>query len=166
YKNSSVEVSVSEQPSKPAEVRTAVTDGIAYIEGYNVNLRKGPGTSYSKIRQLNKPESYIVWGEKDGWLNFGGEQWIKNAPSYVKFSKKSTVDSSIVGKLVVSKVDNLRFYDAPSWQDKDVAGSVDVGLGFTIDEKVSVKGSLQYKVHNSKGKIYYITASSAFVSIQ
>ncbi|PFY53689.1 N-acetylmuramoyl-L-alanine amidase, partial [Bacillus toyonensis] len=61
---------------------------------------------------------------------------------------------------------NLRFYDAPSWQDKDVAGSVDVGLGFTIDEKVSVKGSLQYKVHNSKGKIYYITASSAFVSIQ
>ncbi|PGG76465.1 N-acetylmuramoyl-L-alanine amidase, partial [Bacillus toyonensis] len=62
YKNSSVEVSVPEQPSKPAEVPTAVTDGIAYIEGYNVNLRKGPGTSYSKIRQLNKPESYIVWG--------------------------------------------------------------------------------------------------------
>ncbi|PGA60723.1 N-acetylmuramoyl-L-alanine amidase, partial [Bacillus pseudomycoides] len=70
------------------------------------------------IRQLNKPESYIVWAEKDGWLNLGGNQWIKNDPSYVKFNKKSTVDSSIVGKRVVSKVNNLRFYDAPSWQDK------------------------------------------------
>ncbi|MGX5576565.1 N-acetylmuramoyl-L-alanine amidase, partial [Bacillus toyonensis] len=51
-------------------------------------------------------------------------------------------------------------------QDKDVAGSVDVGLGFTIDEKVSVKGSLQYKVHNSKGKTYYITASDTYVWVK
>ncbi|PFB82947.1 N-acetylmuramoyl-L-alanine amidase [Bacillus anthracis] len=163
YNNSSVEVSVPENPSRPAEVQTAVTDGVAYIEGYNVNLRKGPDTSYSKIRQLNKPEAYVVWAEKDGWLNLGGEQWIKNDPSYVKLSKKSTVDSSIVGKRVVSKVNNLRFYDAPSWQDKDVAGSVDAGLGFTIDAKVSVNGSPQYKVHNSKDKTYYVTANEAFV---
>jgi len=166
YNNSNVEVSVPEKLSKPEEVPTAVTDGIAYIEGYNVNLRKGPGTSYSKIRQLNKPESYIVWGEKDGWLNLGGEQWIKNDPSYVKFSKKSTVDSSIVGKRVVSKVNNLRFYDAPSWQDKDGAGSVDAGLGFTIDVKVTVNGSSQYKVHNSKGKTCYVTANEAYVYVK
>ncbi|MEZ2325798.1 N-acetylmuramoyl-L-alanine amidase [Bacillus tropicus] len=166
YNNSSVEVSVPDQPSKPAEVPTAVTDGIAFIEGYNVNLRKGPDTSYSKIRQLNKPESYIVWGEKDGWLNLGGEQWIKNDSSYVKFSKKSTVDSSVVGKRVVSKVNNLRFYDAPSWQDKDVAGSVGAGLGFTIDAKIKVNGSLQYKVHNSKGTTYYVTASETYVYVK
>ncbi|GAB6630968.1 N-acetylmuramoyl-L-alanine amidase [Bacillus paranthracis] len=166
YNNSNVEVSIPEKPSKPAEVPTAVTDGIAYIEGYNVNLRKGPGTSYSKIRQLNKPEAYVVWAEKDGWLNLGGEQWVKNDPSYVKFSKKSTVDSSIVGKRVVSKVNNLRFYDAPSWHDKDVAGSVDAGLGFTIDAKINVNGSPQYKVHNSKGKTYYITASEAYLYVK
>ncbi|MDZ5606862.1 N-acetylmuramoyl-L-alanine amidase [Bacillus pseudomycoides] len=166
YNDSSVEVSVPEQPSKPEEVPTAVTDGVAYINGYNVNLRKGPDTSYSKIRQLNKPESYIVWAEKDGWLNLGGEQWIKYNPSYVKFDKKSTVDSSIVGKRVVSEVDNLRFYDSPSWQDKDVAGSVDAGLGFTIDAKVKVNGSYQYKVHNSKGKTYYVTANEAYVYVK
>ncbi|MGN7195656.1 N-acetylmuramoyl-L-alanine amidase [Bacillus mycoides] len=166
YNNSNVEVSVPEKPSKPAEVPTVVTDGVAYIEGKNVNLRKGPGTSYSKIRQLNKPESYIVWGEKDGWLNLGGEQWIKNDPSYVKFNKKSTVDFSIVGKRVVSKVNNLRFYDAPSWQDKDVAGSVDAGLGFTIDAKVSVNRSPQYKVKNSKGNVFYITASPTYVEVR
>ena len=56
--------------------------------------------------------------EKGLWIHYdvikylGGEQWIKNNPSYVKFSKKSTVDSSIVGKRVVSKVNILRFYDA------------------------------------------------------
>lgn len=102
----------------------------------------------------------------DGWLNLGGEQWVKNDPSYVNFSKKSIVDSSIVGKRVVSKVNNLRFYDAPSWQDKDVAGSVDAGLGFTIDAKINVNGSPQYKVHNSKGKTYYITASEAHVYVK
>ena len=32
-----VDVSV---PSKPEEVPTAVTDGIAYIEGYNVNFKR------------------------------------------------------------------------------------------------------------------------------
>ncbi|MGH0601205.1 N-acetylmuramoyl-L-alanine amidase [Bacillus mycoides] len=166
YNNSNVDVSVPERPSKPAEVSTAVTDGVAYIEGENVNLRKGPDTSYSKIRQLNKPESYIVWGEKDGWLNLGGKQWIKNDPSYVKFNKKSTVDSSIVGKRVVSKVDNLRFYDTASWSDKDVAGSVDAGLGFTIDAKVNVNGSPQYKAHNSNGKTYYVTANEAYVYVK
>ncbi|HHT7227694.1 N-acetylmuramoyl-L-alanine amidase [Bacillus thuringiensis] len=165
YANSSVDVSVPEKPSKPAEVPTAVTDGIAYIEGYNVNLRKGPGTSYSKIRQLNKPESYIVWAEKDGWLNLGGDQWIKNDPSYVKFEKKSTVASSIVGKWVVSKVNNLRFYDSPSWQDEDIAGTLDAGEGFAIDGEVSVEGYLQYKVYNTKGYIYYLTVNRKYVNV-
>ncbi len=63
-------------------------------------------------------------------------------------------------------MDNLRFYDAPSWQDKDVVGSVDVGLGFTIDAKVSVNVSSQYKVHNSRGSIYYVTANEAYVSVK
>ncbi|EEM13388.1 N-acetylmuramoyl-L-alanine amidase [Bacillus sp. FSL H8-0534] len=166
YNNANIEVSVPEQPPKPEEKPTAVTDGLAYIQGYNVNLRKGPDASYSVIRQLNKPESYIVWAEKDGWLNLGGEQWIKYDSSYVKFDKKSTVDSSIVGKRIVSKVTNLRFYDSPSWQDKDVAGTLDAGLGFAIDAKVSVNGSPQYKVHNSKGKTYYITANEAFLYVK
>ncbi|PEV76295.1 N-acetylmuramoyl-L-alanine amidase, partial [Bacillus cereus] len=50
--------------------------------------------------------------------------------------------------------------------DEDVAGILDAGLGFTIDEKVSVNGSSQYKVHNSKGNIYYITVSQEFIYIQ
>ncbi|EEM02319.1 N-acetylmuramoyl-L-alanine amidase family 2 [Bacillus pseudomycoides] len=162
YNNS--DISVSEKPSKPGEP-IANVEGIAYIEGYNVNLRKGPGASYSVIRQLNKSESYKVWGEKDGWLNLGRNQWVYNNPSYIKFEKKEPVNP-IVGKRVVSKVDNLRFYDSPSWQDKDVAGTLDSGLGFAIDAKVIVNGSTQYKVHNSKGNTYYITASDAYVNVR
>ena len=64
-------------PSKPEEVPTAVTDGIAYIEGYNVNLRKGPDTSYSVIRQLNKPEAYQVWERKMDGSTLVGNQWVK-----------------------------------------------------------------------------------------
>ncbi|PEA05404.1 peptidoglycan recognition protein family protein [Bacillus cereus] len=166
YNHSSVDVSVPNKPSKPAEVLTAVTDGIAYIEGYNINLRKGPGISYSKIRQLNKPESYIVWAEKDGWLNLGGEQWIKNDSSYVNFEKKSKVDSSIVGKHIVSKVDKLRFYNKTSWKDGDVVGTMDTGEGFAIDAQIMVNGYPQYQVHNSKGEIFYITASQEYVHNQ
>ncbi|MDM8361744.1 N-acetylmuramoyl-L-alanine amidase [Bacillus thuringiensis] len=162
YNNSSVDVSV---PSKPEEVPTAVTDGIAYIEGYNVNLRKGPDTSYSVIRQLNKPEAYQVWGEKDGWLHLGGEQWVKYNPGYIRFEKQELANS-VVGKRVVSKVNNLRFYDSPSWQDSAVAGTVDSGEGFTIDEKVSVDGSPQFNVHNSKGKTYYVTVNKAYVYVE
>ncbi|HDT6579228.1 TPA: N-acetylmuramoyl-L-alanine amidase [Bacillus cereus] len=162
YNNSSVDVSV---PSKPEEVPTAVTDGIAYILGNNVNLRKGPGTNYGVIRQLNKLEAYQVWGEKDGWLHLGGEQWVKYNPGYIRFEKQELANS-VVGKRVVSKVNNLRFYDSPSWQDSAVAGTLDAGEGFTIDEKVIVDGSPQYRVYNSKGCVYYVTSNVAFVQVR
>ncbi|PHB16457.1 N-acetylmuramoyl-L-alanine amidase [Bacillus pseudomycoides] len=165
YNNANVEVSVPEQPSKPAEVPTANVEGVVYIQGNNINLRKGPDASYSVIRQLNKPEAYQVWGEKDGWLNLGGNQWVYNNPSYIKFEKKELVNP-VVSKRVVAKVDNLRFYDSASWADKDVAGTLDAGLGFAIDAKVTVNGSTQYKVHNSKGKTYYITANEAYVYVK
>ncbi len=84
----------------------------------------------------------------------------------MKFNKKITVDSSIIGKRVVSKVNSLRFYDAPSWQDKVVAGTVDASLEFTIDKKFIDNGSSQYKVHNSKGKTYYVTAIEAYVYVK
>ncbi|MFE8094350.1 N-acetylmuramoyl-L-alanine amidase [Bacillus toyonensis] len=60
-------------------------------------------------------------------------------------------------------MNNLRFYVAQSWQDKDVDGSVDNGLGFKIVDKISVNDSLQYKVKNSRGNMYYITASPYYV---
>ncbi|PEQ09879.1 SH3 domain-containing protein [Bacillus toyonensis] len=60
--------------------------GIAYIYGSNVNLRKGPGTGYGVIRQLGKGESYKVFGQTNGWLNLGGDQWVYNDPSYIRYT--------------------------------------------------------------------------------
>lgn len=36
----------------------------------------------------------------------------------------------------------------------------------TIDEKIIVNGSPQYKVHNSKSKTYYVTANEAYVYVE
>ncbi|KOS25483.1 acetylmuramoyl-L-alanine amidase [Bacillus anthracis] len=68
--------------------------GIAYIEGNGINLRKGLGTGYGVIRQLGKGESYEVWGQSNGWLNLGGNQWIYNDSSYIRYTGESTPTSS------------------------------------------------------------------------
>ncbi|WP_142334602.1 GH25 family lysozyme [Bacillus wiedmannii] len=70
------------------------------------------------------------------------------------------------GKRVVSKVDQLRFYSKPSWSDNDVVGIVTKGLGFDIIDKVTANGSPQYKVKNSRGSVFYITASPSFVEVK
>ncbi|EOP52533.1 N-acetylmuramoyl-L-alanine amidase [Bacillus cereus VDM053] len=155
-------VTVDAKPQKPNEVPgTVEVNGVAYIEGYNVNLRSGPSTDNSVIRKLQKGEAYKVWGKLGNWLNLGGNQWIYYDSSYIRYN--GTDASTITGKRVISKVDNLRFYESPSWQDKDVAEVVDIGLGFVIETKVIVNGSYQYKVHNSKGKTYYVTTNPAYV---
>ncbi|MES5944009.1 N-acetylmuramoyl-L-alanine amidase [Bacillus cereus group sp. MG6] len=157
-------VTVDAKPQKPNEIPgTVEVNGVAYIEGYNVNLRSGPSTDNSVIRKLQKEEAYKVWGKLGNWLNLGGNQWIYYDSSYIRYNGTET--STVAGKRVISKVDNLRFYESPSWQDKDVVGTVDEGLGFTIIDKVSVDGSPQYKVKNSKSSVFYITASSTYVEV-
>ncbi|MCQ6288798.1 N-acetylmuramoyl-L-alanine amidase [Bacillus cereus] len=157
-------ISVEAKPQQPNEVPGVISEvGVAYIDGYNVNLRSGPSTTNSVIRKLQKGESYKVWGKVGNWLNLGGNQWVYNDSSYILYKEES---SPVEGKRVVSKVNDLRFYSKPSWADRDVAGTVDEGLGFTILDKVSVNGSQQYKVKNSRGNVFYITASSYYVEIK
>ena len=157
-------VTVKPKPQQPNEVPGVINEvGVAYIDGYNVNLRSGPSTTNSVIRKLQKGESYKVWGKVGNWLNLGGNQWVYNDSSYIRYKEES---SPVEGKRVVSKVNDLRFYSKPSWADRDVAGTVDEGLGFTILDKVSVNGSQQYKVKNSRGNVFYITASSYYVEIK
>lgn len=157
-------ISVEAKPQQPNEVPGVINEvGVAYIDGYNVNLRSGPSTTNSVIRKLQKGESYKVWGKVGNWLNLGGNQWVYNDSSYIRYKEESP---SVEGKRVVSKVNDLRFYSKASWADRDVAGTVDEGLGFTILDKVSVNGSSQYKVKNSRGSVFYITASSYYVEIK
>ncbi|MGG0120553.1 N-acetylmuramoyl-L-alanine amidase [Bacillus paranthracis] len=146
---------------KPAEeVQNDMS--VAYIEGYNINLRLGPSTNHSIIRKLQKGETYRVWDKKGDWLNLGGKQWIYYDSSYIHLNREETVKKS----RLVSKVNDLRFYSKPSWSDEDVYGTVQSGLGFSIDQKVMVSGSWQYKVHNSNGQTFYITANENFIKVE
>ncbi|MEB8651151.1 N-acetylmuramoyl-L-alanine amidase [Bacillus cereus] len=175
YDNNEVSVVVPEKPNKPEveKPNASVTPstGVTYIDGINVNLRKGPGTNYGVIRKLQQGEAYKVFAESNGpggkWLNLGGDQWIKYDSSYIRYDKGNVNENTnVVGKRVVSKVNELNFYTKATWNKSYLAGTVDAGLGFTIDAKVDVKGSPQYRVHNSKGKTYYITASPNYVNIR
>lgn len=82
-------------------------------------------------------------------------------------SKPATSNNTYKNKKLVSKAANLRFYSKPSWSDKDVAGTVNKGIGFpTVIEKVKVGTAYQYKVKNSKGATFYITASDKYVELK
>ncbi|MED3351399.1 N-acetylmuramoyl-L-alanine amidase, partial [Bacillus thuringiensis] len=113
--------------------------GIAYMEGVNINLRRNPSTSSEILRKLNKPESYIVWEEREGWLNVGNS-WVKYDPSYIFFARRHT---SNVGKLVVVDTNELWVYGSADWNDK--IKTVKKGEAFTILEEVMVEGDSMYK---------------------
>ncbi|WP_255287104.1 GH25 family lysozyme [Bacillus cereus] len=116
-----------------------------------------------------------IWQYTDnGYINGIGKvdinllQGDKTLSWYIGENHEALVPptNGVAGKRVISKVDKLRFYSKPSWADKDVAGVVTKGLGFEIVDKVSVNGSPQYKVKNSKKNIYYITASPKYVEVK
>ncbi|TWM85108.1 N-acetylmuramoyl-L-alanine amidase XlyA [Bacillus licheniformis] len=90
-----------------------------------------------------------------------------NTRSKLSTYKKTPSSGSFVGKRIESKVDNLRFYTKASWSDKYVAGHANKGEGFPyILSKHKVGDGYQYRVKNSKGKIFYITASSKYVTVK
>ncbi|MEK4870723.1 peptidoglycan recognition protein family protein [Niallia sp. FSL W8-1348] len=79
-------------------------------------------------------------------------------------------DESYVGKRVESIYkgsEGLNFYSKASWDKKYKVGTVAYGVGFpTIVDKVKVDGTYMYKIKNSKGTVYYITAASEYVKVE
>ncbi|MBC2149483.1 N-acetylmuramoyl-L-alanine amidase [Listeria booriae] len=123
---------------------------------------KGDTTTY------NTKKALIAQAIVHGALDYFNIPIPKDTPEEAPESPKpSSPANSFAGKKLVSKTKDLRFYAKPSWADKDVAGTVDRGLGFPVVlGKVDVNGSQQYKVQNSKGKTFYITASSKYVELK
>ncbi|PFQ72426.1 cell wall hydrolase [Bacillus cereus] len=62
----------------------AVT-GVIYIDGDNVNVRKGAGTNFAVDKQVHKGQSYKVWAKQGDWVCVGTDQWIKHNPAYTRF---------------------------------------------------------------------------------
>lgn len=85
-------------------------------------------------------------------------------------STASSASGNYAGKRVESIYrgnEGLNFYSKPSWDASDKVGVVPYGIGFpTVLDKVKVGSGYQYKVENSKGAVYYITASSDYVKLE
>lgn len=47
------------------------------ITGDDVNVRQGPGTSYTAVRQLNTGDSVSVYETRNGWVRIAAGQWVK-----------------------------------------------------------------------------------------
>ena len=105
-----------ENPNPPTPAPNPQTIGVANILGKNVNLRTGPSTSYSVIRKLNAPESYVVYQENNGWLGLGANEWIYYDPSYIQYMKYRNQDGSPIG---VAKIrgTNINLRTGPSTSD-------------------------------------------------
>ncbi len=64
-------------PSNSSNIARALL--IAEIDAYPLNVRSGPGTSYSKIGQVYRGERYPVLGIQDGWykISYGNSDgWV------------------------------------------------------------------------------------------
>lgn len=59
--------------------------------------------------------------------------------------------------------DGLNYYDGPRWSNP--SGTFKYGHGWIVDNLYRVNGSLMYRVQNSKGDLYWITAASKYVQV-
>jgi N-acetylmuramoyl-L-alanine amidase len=127
------------------------------------------------LKSLGQPSDFNsrkALAVKHGIKNYVGSE-KQNLELLAKLKKANTPSEPTVGKIDKSKagdrveslVDDLRFYHKPSWDKKDSAGRVGKGLGFTIIGRLDVDGYAQYKVRNSSGSVFFLTASSKFVKV-
>ncbi|GGM19995.1 hypothetical protein GCM10011351_02300 [Paraliobacillus quinghaiensis] len=109
---------------------------------------------------------------KENWRDYA-EAVVKGFCAYAGYDYHKPISRAenghvdwYVGKRVESKVNNLRFYEEPSWEDDALVNTIKKGIGFPkIVEKVTVGNGEQYKVENSKGETYYITAHEKYVQV-
>lgn len=48
------------------------------ITGTEINVRQGPGTNYTAVRQLNTGDSVSVYETSNGWVRIAPGQWVKS----------------------------------------------------------------------------------------
>lgn len=149
------------KPAKPASKLSSPSKNLGLVD-YMVS--KKMDSSFSNRAKL--AAKYGIKGYK-GTASQNITLLAKLKGSSAKTPSKPATNNTYKNKKLVSKVNGLRFYNKPSWSDKDVVGTVTKGIGFpTVVTKVKVGTAYQYKVKNSKGATYYITASDKYVQLK
>lgn len=133
-------------------------------EDTDVIGRVPEGSGFPTVVALHKVDSGKQYEVKN---SNGRTFYITAADKFVELEKETP---DYVGKRVESihskGKGRLRFYSSPSWKDADKVGTLKKGYGFPeIVEKVKVGKGEQFKVKNSKGKVFYVTANERFVRV-
>lgn len=152
---------------------------VAYLMklfGFGINLIK-PHQAYS-----GKYCPHIILDRKGGFSTFTSAVSTYRATgtvSVVQATKPKPspnvkdvdiVNDAYVGRRVESIYggkDGLNFYSKPSFDKKNLVGTLTKGMGFPVVlDKFKVSGAEMYQVKNSKGAIFYVTADSHYVKLE
>ncbi|WP_079529067.1 N-acetylmuramoyl-L-alanine amidase family protein [Halobacillus hunanensis] len=151
-------------------------------------LREGTPQEFRGVKEANfhvlRETAMIAVLTENGFMDHPNEALLMIDPEFqrevaiehakgicdyfgVPYVTKSKGDEWYVGRRVESIYQgDLRFYNQPSWSDSAVAGYLQFGYGFpTILDQIIVEGYPQYKVENSQGAVYYLTANETYVRV-
>ena len=118
------------QKAVPAEAQ----NGFVTITGSNLNVREGPGLSYSIVSKVNKGERFPIVKEQGDWIKIGlsaGRQgWVANW-----YTTKDSTDHSLAtgGTTGTVTADSLRVRTGPG-TSHPLAGSLTHGQKVAIKE--------------------------------
>ncbi|MRH41839.1 N-acetylmuramoyl-L-alanine amidase [Aquibacillus halophilus] len=145
------------------ETGNVITNIIEY--GFADSLR-------DDVEQVRENWNNYAEAVVQGFCEFSGFRYL--APrkidyvvnKYKRDEPESDNKTWFIGKRVESRVDGLRFYNRPSWKDDALVNVVNKGIGFPkILAKIEVDDGYQFKVENSSGIIFYITANEKYIRV-
>ena len=116
----------------------------------------GYGMGWTIRKKLKVDGAYMFEVENSS----GDVYYITAADKYVKVEASTPW---YVGKRLEAKVD-VNYYDSQRWSNP--SGVCKSGYGFTVISKVKTDGYNQYKVKNSGGDVYYISANDQYVRVE
>lgn len=120
------------------------TNYIVRVNTDSLNVRKGPGVSYSVCGELGKGEAYTIIQTQNGWGKLkSGVGWINL--SYTQRVSNTTTASSVVSSssyLVKVTANNLNIRKGPG-VSYGVSGTVKKGQVYTIVETKNGWGKLK-----------------------
>ncbi len=146
----------------------------------NVNRARNNNITYRLVELgfgTNKTDAGIMTNQVDEYAKaiikaVTGKQPSSTKPSNSSSSSSSSSTSSSgvqwvgtgnKGKRIEAIAPSVNYYDTQRWSNP--SGSFKKGQGWIVDNLYRVNGSLQYRVQNSNGDLYYITARKDLVRI-
>ena len=131
----------SDDPANPAEVEI-VSNGSYAVLGYGVvdlgtlNVRVGPGTDYTKVKEISQGIRYAYYEESDGWVRII-DGWVSTEYFYVEgtIAEDSTIGIVAADELNVRTGPDTSFKRVGSYYEEDSIELLALVNGWAYTEK-------------------------------